>query len=49
MARGIEQGPGLGAALAGAEEAWIAADFPDEPQRVGAILDAWVRRYAGSP
>jgi poly(A) polymerase len=28
IARGVEKGPRLGAALAAAEEAWIAADFP---------------------
>jgi tRNA nucleotidyltransferase/poly(A) polymerase len=29
MRRGVEKGPALGAALRAAEEAWIAADFPD--------------------
>jgi poly(A) polymerase len=28
IARGVAKGPALGAALASAEEAWIAADFP---------------------
>ena len=31
MARGIARGPALGAAMRAAEEAWIAADFPDDP------------------
>jgi poly(A) polymerase len=30
MARGVAQGPGLGAALAAAERAWIEAGFPDD-------------------
>jgi tRNA nucleotidyltransferase/poly(A) polymerase len=40
MARGIEKGPALGTALAQAEEAWIAAGFPDDPAAVAAIADA---------
>ena len=36
VARGVEKGPALGAALRAAEEAWIAADFPEE---VGSIAD----------
>ena len=31
IARGVPEGPRLGAALAAAEEAWIAADFPSDP------------------
>jgi len=38
--RGVAPGPSLGAALREAEEAWIAADFPAEPQAVAAIADA---------
>src|SRR5882672_4208019 len=30
IARGVEKGPALGAALAAAEEAWIAAGFPGD-------------------
>jgi poly(A) polymerase len=37
MARGLEKGPALGAALAAAEEAWIAADFPADENAIAAI------------
>lgn len=40
MARGVPKGPRLGAALAAAEEAWIAADFPADAAAVAAIADA---------
>jgi len=40
MARGAAKGPRLGAALAAAEAAWIAADFPSEPAALAAIADA---------
>jgi poly(A) polymerase len=39
IARGVEKGPPLGAALRAAEEAWIAADFPAEAAAVAAIAD----------
>ena len=39
MKRGIEKGPALGAALAAAEEAWIAADFPADEKALSAIAD----------
>ncbi len=42
MARGVPKGPGLGAALAAAEEAWIAAGFPEDAAAVAAIADAAV-------
>jgi poly(A) polymerase len=35
--RGVPQGPALGAALHEAEEAWIAADFPADPEAVAGI------------
>jgi len=38
--RGVEKGPGLGAALAAAEAAWIAAGFPGEQKALDKILDA---------
>jgi poly(A) polymerase len=44
--RGIEKGPRLGAALAAAEEAWIAAGFPDDKAALAAIADA---ATAGAP
>lgn len=38
--RGIEKGPLLGAALAAAEEAWIAAGFPSDKAALAALADA---------
>ncbi len=38
--RGVEKGPALGAALAAAEEAWIAAGFPDAQKALSAIADS---------
>jgi poly(A) polymerase len=40
MARGVEKGPQLGAALRAVEEAWVAADFPMEDEVLGRIVDA---------
>jgi poly(A) polymerase len=40
--RGVARGPRLGAALAAAEEAWIAADFPMNKVALAAIADAAV-------
>jgi poly(A) polymerase len=40
MARGVEKGPALGAAMRAAEAAWIAADFPCEGPTLAAIADA---------
>jgi poly(A) polymerase len=40
IARGVPKGPPLGAALAAAEEAWIAAGFPVDAPAVAAIADA---------
>jgi poly(A) polymerase len=45
MARGIEKGPALGAAMRAAEEAWIKAGFPDDAK----ALDGIVRAATGSP
>jgi poly(A) polymerase len=39
IGRGIEKGPALGAALAAAEEAWIATDFPSDGKALSAIAD----------
>jgi tRNA nucleotidyltransferase/poly(A) polymerase len=44
MARGVEKGPALGAALRAAEEVWIAADFPIDATDIAAIADAAARR-----
>jgi poly(A) polymerase len=46
MARGVPRGRGLGAALAQAENAWIARGFPNAPSAVAEIADA-VAREAG--
>jgi poly(A) polymerase len=40
IARGVPKGPRLGAALAAAEEAWIAAGFPSESAALAAIVEA---------
>jgi poly(A) polymerase len=40
MKRGVPQGPGLGAAIAAAEQAWIAAGFPEEHGALETIVDA---------
>jgi poly(A) polymerase len=40
IARGVEKGPALGAALRAAEEAWIAADFPEDAKSVEGIAAA---------
>ncbi len=37
IARGVQKGPTLGAALVAAEEAWIAAGFPEDPEELDAI------------
>jgi len=40
MARGLEKGPALGAAMRAAEEAWISADFPQDDEALGRIATA---------
>jgi tRNA nucleotidyltransferase/poly(A) polymerase len=40
ISRGVEKGPALGQALAAAEEAWIAAGFPEDPEELDAIAVA---------
>jgi len=40
--RGMEKGPKLGAALAAAEEAWIAAGFPTEKSALSALAESAV-------
>ena len=37
--RGVEKGPKLGKALAAAEAAWIAADFPEDVAGLQKIAD----------
>jgi poly(A) polymerase len=43
IARGVPKGPRLGAALAAAEQAWIAAGFPRDKSAIAAIADSVVR------
>lgn len=38
VARGVPPGPALGAALRAAEDAWIAADFPEAPEPIARIV-----------
>jgi poly(A) polymerase len=44
MARGVEKGPTLGAAMHAAEAAWIAAGFPEDAAAIAAIADATIER-----
>ncbi len=46
IARGIEKGPALGAALKAAEEAWIAAEFPSDAPALDAIAVAAMQAKA---
>ncbi len=39
LARGVEPGRGMGAALKSLEALWIAAGFPDDPARLAQLLD----------
>jgi hypothetical protein len=39
LARGLEKGPALGAAIAAAEEAWVLGGFPDDAASLEAIAD----------
>ncbi len=43
MARGLEKGPALGAAMRAAEDAWIAADFPQDEDALTRIAEAAVQ------
>ena len=43
MARGVERGRGLGAALAEAEKAWIARGFPADKGALAAIVEEAAR------
>ncbi len=46
--RGVAAGPRLGAALRAAEEAWIAADFPEDRAALEAIADRAAQAIAAS-
>jgi poly(A) polymerase len=43
------QGPALGAAIAAAEQAWIAAGFPSDQAALDAIADEIIRMPASPP
>jgi poly(A) polymerase len=45
VARGIAEGPALGHVLTLAEDAWLAADFPDDPSALTAIADQTAARF----
>jgi poly(A) polymerase len=49
LRRGIPKGPALGAALAAAEEAWIAAGFPADDAVLAKIADGATRPPAAPP
>jgi tRNA nucleotidyltransferase/poly(A) polymerase len=46
IARGIARGPALGQVIALAEDAWLAQDFPLEPDAVAALADTTVARFS---
>ena len=45
IARGIAEGPALGHVITLAEDAWLAADFPLDQERVADIADQTVARF----
>jgi poly(A) polymerase len=45
ISRGIAEGPALGHVLTLAEDAWLAADFPQEPSALSGIADQTVTRF----
>jgi poly(A) polymerase len=49
IARGIGQGPGLGQALALAEDAWLAAEFPLDQLSLATIADQTAARFTREP
>ncbi len=49
MKRGVRQGPGLGTAIAAAEQAWIAAGFPEEHSALETIADTASTRAGREP
>jgi poly(A) polymerase len=44
MSRGVEKGPALGVAMRAAEEAWIAAGFPQDAAALAKIADGVAKR-----
>jgi poly(A) polymerase len=47
MARGMARGPQLGAAMAAAKDAWMAAGFPRDAAALAAIVNAAVAQAGG--
>jgi poly(A) polymerase len=45
--RGVPVGPALGAALAGAERDWVAADFPSDADALAVLAQTWTERVRG--
>jgi poly(A) polymerase len=45
ISRGIAEGPALGHVLTLAEDAWLAADFPQDPSALSGIADQTVTRF----
>jgi poly(A) polymerase len=43
MKRGVAQGPSLGAAIAAAEQAWVAAGFPADQAALDVIVEDALR------
>jgi len=49
IARGVAKGPALGAAMQAAEEAWIAAGFPDTRAEIEAIASKIAEPHRPKP
>ena len=49
ISRGIAEGPALGHVLSLAEDAWVAAGFPDAPDALTTIADQVAARFAPQP
>jgi poly(A) polymerase len=47
MKRGVPPGPALGATIAAAEQAWVAAGFPDGADALAAIADTALKSLRG--
>jgi poly(A) polymerase len=45
ISRGVAEGPALGHVLTLAEDAWLAADFPQDPSALSGIADQTVTRF----
>src|SRR5262249_20062430 len=49
ISRGVAEGPALGHVLTLAEDAWLAADFPLEPENLASLADQAVTRLTRDP